>query len=206
MKLVLFTKNNSLQSLWKGYKFNKNPTFVHSQDELIKNLKDPKGVILGLDVAVLPNINAFIKDLLSKFSDVKILALANEPNFINGKLLLAYGVKGYANSHMQEIHFNDAVSTIINGNVWIYPEFIQQMIGEIVVSNAPAKSNDVFEQLSAREKEIAEFIYKGMSNKEISEISGITLRTVKAHTTAIYSKIGVKDRLGLVLLRQKQDA
>ncbi|WP_169763426.1 response regulator transcription factor [Campylobacter mucosalis] len=206
MKLVLFTKNNSLQSLWKSYKFNKKPIFAHSQDELVKNLKDTNGVILGLDVAVSPDINVFIKDLLSKFSDVKILALANEPNFINGKLLLAYGVKGYANSHMQEVHFNDAVNTIINGNVWIYPEFIQQMIGEIVVSSAPAKSRDVFEQLSVREKEIAEFIYKGMSNKEISEISGITLRTVKAHTTAIYSKIGVKDRLGLVLLRQKQDA
>ena len=67
------------------------------------------------------------------------------------------------------------------------------------------KKTDLSE-LSSREREIADLIYQGLTNNEISEKTGITLRTVKAHTSSIYSKLNVKDRIGLVLLMKQLDA
>jgi transcriptional regulator, luxR family len=108
------------------------------------------------------------------------------------------------------MHFEDAFETISNGNIWLYPEFIQAMIGELTGSYINSegekadKKADLFE-LSSREREIANLIYQGLTNNEISEKTGITLRTVKAHTTSIYSKLNVKDRIGLVLLMKQLD-
>jgi DNA-binding NarL/FixJ family response regulator len=40
----------------------------------------------------------------------------------------------------------------------------------------------------------------GATHQEISDALDITVRTVKAHATAIYQKLDVKDRLALSLL------
>ncbi|WP_202970465.1 LuxR C-terminal-related transcriptional regulator [Sulfurospirillum diekertiae] len=45
--------------------------------------------------------------------------------------------------------------------------------------------------------------HKGDSHKEIAEKLNITVRTVKAHATAIYSQLNIKDRLALALLVRK---
>lgn len=207
MKVVLFTKNNSLKNLWKSYKFKKNTDIVKTEIELLSEIKKNKEIIVGIDSDAFLDITKFVKDVLLGYPSTKILILSNEPKFIYGKLLLTLGVKGYANSHMQEVHFGDAIKAIENGQVWLYPEFIQQMITEMTNNeNLSDNAKDSISELSPREKEVAGLIYKGYTNQEISDISGITLRTVKAHTTSIYGKIGVKDRVGLVLSMQKHNA
>jgi DNA-binding NarL/FixJ family response regulator len=51
-----------------------------------------------------------------------------------------------------------------------------------------------FRPLSAREMEVLTYITKGMSNKEIASLLGISHQTVKNHVTAILRKLGVEDR------------
>ena len=53
--------------------------------------------------------------------------------------------------------------------------------------------------LTLREREIAELIGNGESNKQIARQLSITERTVKAHLTGIFRKLGIADRLGLAL-------
>ncbi|MGG7073794.1 response regulator transcription factor [Campylobacter sp. 9BO] len=206
MNVVLCTNNNSLKNLWKSYKIKKLSNIVKTEAELLSEIKKNKEIIVGIDIGALSDPQKFIKEILATYSGARILILANEPNFAYGKLLLTYGVKGYANSHMQEIHFCDAIRAIADGNVWLYPEFIQQMIGELTGAAGTGVKNDILAELTPREKEVAELIYKGHTNQEISDLSGITLRTVKAHAVSIYAKAGVKDRVGLVLAMQQQDA
>jgi DNA-binding NarL/FixJ family response regulator len=48
--------------------------------------------------------------------------------------------------------------------------------------------------LSPRETEVLRVVAKGLSNKHIARQLGIGERTVKAHLTAVFQKIGVTDR------------
>jgi DNA-binding NarL/FixJ family response regulator len=48
--------------------------------------------------------------------------------------------------------------------------------------------------LSVRQHEILQLIAKGRTNKEIGEVLHITEGTVKEHTTALFSKLGVRTR------------
>jgi len=51
-----------------------------------------------------------------------------------------------------------------------------------------------FHPLSKREMEVLSYLTKGMSNKEIANLLGISHQTVKNHVTSILRKLGVEDR------------
>jgi len=53
-------------------------------------------------------------------------------------------------------------------------------------------------ELSAREKEIAQWVKSGKTNAEIASLSGVTESTVKHHLTNIFGKLGVDTRAQLV--------
>jgi len=55
------------------------------------------------------------------------------------------------------------------------------------------------DELSAREREILALVVAGHPNKIIAQRLGITERTVKAHLTSIYRRIGVGDRVQAAL-------
>ncbi len=53
---------------------------------------------------------------------------------------------------------------------------------------------DPYDPLSEREMEVLSYVTKGMSNKEIAGLMGISHQTVKNHVTSILRKLGVEDR------------
>ena len=60
-----------------------------------------------------------------------------------------------------------------------------------------------FHPLSEREMEVLECVVKGMSNKEIAGMLGISHQTVKNHVTSILRKFGVEDRTQAVVYALK---
>ena len=49
-------------------------------------------------------------------------------------------------------------------------------------------------ELSQRERDVLELVTQGLANKQIARRLGISERTVKAHLTNIFQRIGVTDR------------
>jgi DNA-binding NarL/FixJ family response regulator len=64
---------------------------------------------------------------------------------------------------------------------------------ELLSARTDAASNPVVE-LTARETEVLGLVRQGLSNKQIARRLGITERTVKAHLTSCFQRIGVLDR------------
>jgi len=63
-----------------------------------------------------------------------------------------------------------------------------------------APPEPALDKLSQRERQVAEAVARGSTNKEIARVMAITERTVKAHLTASFEKLGVRDRMQLSLL------
>lgn len=61
-----------------------------------------------------------------------------------------------------------------------------------------------FHPLSDREMEVLGCVVRGMSNKEIATLLGISHQTVKNHVTAILRKFGVEDRTQAVVYALKR--
>jgi DNA-binding NarL/FixJ family response regulator len=140
-----------------------------------------------------------VEELISFNKTFTIFALTPAPSFQEGTKLLTLGIKGYGNAYMHAKHLRRAIITIKEGNIWLYPAFMQELISSITPST-PKKESSQLETLTARQKETALLVKEGKSNKEIAQALNITERTVKAHISAIFERTGATDRLTLALL------
>jgi DNA-binding CsgD family transcriptional regulator len=76
------------------------------------------------------------------------------------------------------------------------------VIREDEVTATPAGMVDFFDrhEISPREAEIIREIFNGLSNQEIADKLFISLQTVKDHTSRIYAKTNVRNRMQLMTL------
>ncbi len=209
MRVILCATTDTILNDWKNSlkELGINGKVVDDEEELMQELSlhDSSQAIvcvedrwLGKDFEVLKD---FILAVQEWHRNLSVMVFSQHPNFSLGQSLLKLGVKGYGNARMMSVHFQDALNCVKKGDIWVYPEFVQIMIKTMNVSQLNHQRNTAFlEMLSPREKEIVELIYQGYNNKQIAQMTNITLRTVKAHTTSIYEKLHVKDRVALVLL------
>jgi len=92
-----------------------------------------------------------------------------------------------------------AVRTVAAGEALLSPEVTKRVIRQF--SRLPRPSTPTgFDELTSREQEIFRLIAEGCSNAEIAEALVITDSTVKSHVTHILSKLGLRDRVQLVVL------
>lgn len=73
-------------------------------------------------------------------------------------------------------------------NDWM-EEGVEEVAGQYY-----AELSETFSPLSPRESEILQYVTRGMSNKEIAQLLGISHQTVKNHMTSILRKLAVDDR------------
>ena len=87
------------------------------------------------------------------------------------------------------------------GNIWTYPELTSSLIKIENKSLLSDESTEIIEnRLSGKEKEVIMLVLEGLTNDAIALKTGITVRTVKAHVSSIFSKLHVNDRVSLILL------
>ena len=60
-----------------------------------------------------------------------------------------------------------------------------------------------FEELTARELDVLKLVARGLSNKQIAWRLAISEKTVKAHMTSIFGRLGVSDRTQAALWAQR---
>jgi DNA-binding NarL/FixJ family response regulator len=116
---------------------------------------------------------------------------------------LERGAAGCCNSRAAPEVLRQVALVVANGGLWVGQSLLRQLVGATArrLGQLPeeAKKDDWGDALSEREREVAGLVAGGASNKEVAERLAITERTVKAHLSAIFEKLGVRDRLQLSL-------
>lgn len=111
------------------------------------------------------------------------------------------GAHGYCHSLAAEAQLRAVAQTVLSGGLWVGQSLVGRMIRTIRRSQPedPAEPPPGFDQLTPREREVALAVTTGVSNKEIARQLGLSERTVKMHLGAVFQKLGVDDRVQLVL-------
>jgi DNA-binding NarL/FixJ family response regulator len=83
----------------------------------------------------------------------------------------------------------------------LLPRLVSELRKYVDAHRKPVETpaNDVLAELTQREREIVRLIVEGASNKEVASSLNISERTVKGHLSNVFQKLGVADRLKLVL-------
>lgn len=196
MKSIVFTPEIGLN---KYFVKTINTSVVNDTESLKKFLNENPNSLLIFHNRNQENSFAFIGLLMKEFSSLRILWLDDVPSYTKGTQYLKLGIKGYANVMMAPENIQQAIDVISGGNMWLYPEFMQEMIANMNPPKAK-ETNPHIKALSPAQLEVAKLVAEGKSNKEVAKAKNITERTVKAHLSAIYSKLEIGDRLSLALL------
>src|SRR5690606_19299055 len=114
-----------------------------------------------------------------------------------GKQVLAAGAIGYVHAYSPSQSLDTVLQTVAAGNVWMGPTLLARLLRDINQGMPPNGNWD--QGLTAREKEDAQRAAIGHSNQAIADALDITERTVRAHLSAVFEKLGVNDRLFLAL-------
>jgi DNA-binding NarL/FixJ family response regulator len=69
-----------------------------------------------------------------------------------------------------------------------------------LVSQISARKSVSLDDLTKRERQVAQAVADGLSNREIAERLSVSERTVKARLTSVFQKVDVRDRVQLALL------
>ncbi|QQK74761.1 response regulator transcription factor [Salicibibacter cibarius] len=90
-----------------------------------------------------------------------------------------------------------AIRNVSNGEAYLTPSATKRLMDEYLGA-MKEHGTDVYQQLSAREKEVLTLIAKGYANKEIAEQLYISVKTVEAHRSKLMDKLQMKTRPELV--------
>ena len=88
----------------------------------------------------------------------------------------------------------DTIRAAAAGKSLLEPEIMARLLAHTDPSPAPKTETETPLALTDRELEVLAAVAKGERNKEIAYRLGISERTVKAHLTNVYNKLGVDSR------------
>ena len=130
---------------------------------------------------------------------VPIVVLSNVPEDEQGMAVLAAGATGYSSALTLPEVLRQVANVVEHGGLWVGPQLMRRFMQGLAARNT-GSAEPALDRLSQRERQVADAASRGSSNKEIARAMGITERTVKAHLSAAFEKLGVRDRMQLALL------
>ena len=134
-----------------------------------------------------------------------IVLLTNRPDEREGIAALKAGARGYCDRDIDPALLIKALDVVQMGEIWVGRKLIPHLIEELTTlterqqQGPPADFDTRLDRITSREREIAQLLSAGASNKDIAKKLSVTERTVKAHLTAIFRKLGISGRLQLAL-------
>jgi DNA-binding NarL/FixJ family response regulator len=106
---------------------------------------------------------------------------------------LRSGARGYILKDADEEEMMRAIRAIGKGEAIFSPTIAARLM-DYFASTHTVASQEIFPELTEREREILQLIARGESNASIAEQLSISLKTVRNHVSNIYNKLQVADR------------
>ena len=145
--------------------------------------------------------------LRKKIGAVRLIVLASVPDNEDALKLFSAGARGYCNAHATAANLKQIANVVLADGLWIGESLMKRLVvattgalSHIATTTAPPKASVDLQTLTAREQQVACAVAGGASNKEVARTLNITERTIKAHVSAIFQKLGARDRLHLSLI------
>jgi len=92
-----------------------------------------------------------------------------------------------------------AVRTVAEGGTLLAPSITRRFIDRFTQRRVNTVAAARLERLTGREGEIMTAVARGASNAEIAEQLSIGAATVKSHVSSILTKLGLRDRIQIVI-------
>lgn len=144
------------------------------------------------------------REISKSFPDVSVVMLTVYDDEQYLFQALRSGAKGFLLKQITAAELLEQLLRVQNGDIVVDP----QLAGRVALSAARLHSGEFWPGahlgLTQRESEVLDLVTKGNSNKAIAAKLFVGEETVKTHLSAVYRKLGVKDRTAAVALAMRE--
>jgi len=113
--------------------------------------------------------------------------------------LLEAGAAGYLLKNVRGRDLIEAVRAVNAGESVLHPVIARKVLDRFARPLAKSSKESALDQLTERELEVLRLAAKGMSNQDIARHLGLSIRTVQAHLSTVFSKMQVGSRTEAVV-------
>jgi len=155
--------------------------------------------IVIMDIA-LPKLNGIeatkqIKEI-SPGTAILVLTAYDDDEYVFA--LLEAGAAGYLLKDVSTDELVEAIRAVQAGESMLHPAIARKVVNRFS-QHVEEEEETPLEELTEREIEVLQLAGKGITNREIADSLSISHRTVQAHLSHIFSKLGVGSRTEAVV-------
>ena len=157
------------------------------------------------DVAVLdigmPNLNGIeaAKQITDGESGAAVVILSMHADETYILRALKAGARGYLLKDSAESDVVRAIRSVAEGKSFFSPAVSKVMLEDYVKKLQRTGSEDSYDLLTPREREILQLVAEGKSNKEVANLLHLSVYTVETHRANIMEKLNLKSVPELIL-------
>jgi len=198
---------------------------ANNQEEVIPLVDSCKPKLVLLDLNIDLDDLCSLLDKIHEKSEARSLIMSDDLESDRVMKVLRHGANGVVPRRTSPELFTKSITTVLAGHFWVsramITDFVYQIrkntgaevqkasvtqaekVGAIPTANAVSPRMEEVETyrfgLTRREAQIVGALVDGQTNKDIAGTFGISECTVKHHLTNVYDKLGVYNRVELVL-------
>ena len=168
---------------------------------LAKELK-PHLVVMDVRMPRMSGVEA-TRRIKQEVPEVAVLVLTAHDDDEYVFALLQAGANGYLLKTAEMDELVKAIHTVAAGQLALDPTVAGKVVAQFTsgrsLPDVLADVKDEYEGLTEREMEILRLVGRGLTNREVGQQLYISDRTVQAHLSNIFSKLGVGSRTEAVM-------
>lgn len=155
--------------------------------------KQPDVILMDIG---LPGLSGFetSERIMNARPDVRVIALTAHTKPPFPARLLEMGAAGFLTKACDAEELVAAIRKVYDGERYVGSEIAQQL----AMSLLPGTPQSPFQELTAREIEVALMLANGMKSSAIAERMNVSPKTVSTHKYRIFEKIGVDSEVALL--------
>ena len=155
----------------------------------------PNVILMDIQMPVMNGIQA-TRQIKSDWPEVRVMMLTTFKDEKNIRLAILAGAEGYLIKSTEVSSMAQHLRALVSGSTVLGADVLKQLI-------QPAE-REKLELLTPREKDIAELVAQGLSNREIGEHLYIGEGTVRNTLSIILEKLQLRDRTQLAIYYLKK--
>ncbi len=153
--------------------------------------------VVLMDIS-LPGTNGIetTRQICEKYPMTRVLMLTVHQDRELLQEALINGASGYVLKQAVKSELINAIHAVSRGELYVYSSLTRELLNKAPNSGTPPQTKDSV--LTLREIEIVRLIAKGYTNRQISDLLHISIRTVEFHRGNVMDKLGLQGRVELV--------
>ena len=163
--------------------------------EMVRELT-PDVVLMDIAMPIMGGVEA-TRRIRKEFPKVKVLALTQYDDKAYVFPVIEAGASGFISKTAAYSELAAGIRSVHRGDSFLSPSVARFLVEDYQQVASMKGSQDPYEQLTNREREVLKLVVEGHTTQEIADMLVLSPKTVERHKTNLMAKLDIHNRLDL---------